>query len=648
MKTRVTSFDVFDTLLTRTWAEPHDLFVALGGRLIHEGIWRGTAGEFATARRDSERAARKDAPNGEIDLAGVHTELARRAGWTADAQRRVIGLELELEADAIRPVREQQTAVAAARQRGESILFLSDMYLPAEFIRAQLVQHGFWQTGDHLFVSHEAGVGKSRGLFVHVRAKLGASFSGWTHFGDHPHSDYSAPARLGICAKLLGRARLSYRERKLRGGGAFATEWRSRLAAASRLARLERPENLNYTEQVRWDVAASVAGPLFWAFTRWSLDQAARNGAQDAYFLARGGQIFLRIAQQLKRPSAVHCRYLLTSRLAFSGAGDRSDVAKLRELAAPNLVQHSVRQALANLALDPETMDLPPCWPRERWDENLEPRERVALADWLLAPERLRLVADALERRGALARRYLRHVGVRPDQSCALIDTGWKGTIQRNIEELLDEPGATGIVHGYYLGLDVRPEVACRGRTTGFTNVFRRLSLRRDTAHLILLEVFARGGEGPLLGFVENGDEVVPLFGPLPEEQRRDAEIFQRAILAFATHAEEYGAWPEHEKIAPVVIDNYLAFFHAPERQEAEAIGAIPHSDQMLEQRHAGLCYPMSVIEAIRACANFRQRPPCWWLAGQAELGPRPIIRIFQTAKRAKWWLKSTLTGEPD
>ena len=121
------------------------------------------------------------------------------------------------------------------------------------------------------------------------------------------------------------------------------------------------------------------------------------------------------------------------------------------------------------------------------------------------------------------------------------------------------------------------------------------------------------------------------------------------AVLAFAARAAEMPEpWPDHAELAPAVIDNYLDFFRAPERAEAAAVATVSHSDQMLEQRHASLCRPMSVREALTACLDYHRRPPCWWLAGQATLGPAPIVRGYQAAKHARWWVRTRLLGEPD
>lgn len=645
------SFDVFDTLLVRTCAEPRDLFVALGQTLQRQGLLRLPPEDFATLRWTAEKKTRTRAPAGEVQLVQIYAELAGQLTWNQAQQTTAMQQEIALEKAGIRPAPGRREIVREARRRCGRVIFLSDMYLPGAVIREWLEDAGFFEQGDELFVSGETGVGKGQGgLFRHVRAQLQSNYKEWTHWGDHPVADAASPKKLGISVCLNQDTRLIRHERSLRGTQRFALPWRSQLAGAARLARLEARPALSVKQRVLWEVGTTVAGPLFWGFTRWCLAEAKNRGIADLYFLARGGQIFWRVASLLQTGHSLRCHYLHTSRLAFAGTFDAGDPARLRQLAAPSLTQHSARQALANLGLEESGLELPARWPRDRWDDNLSVPERVALADWLLSGERLPRVQQALRTRAALAREYLRQAGLeRTGNPAAVVDTGWMGTIQKNMEHLLGDASGPRSLHGFYLGLTPVREFACQGECRAYTNTFRRLSLRRETTHLILLEIMAQGTHGPLLGFHREGGRVEPDFGPFPDAQREDVELFQAAVLAFVWHAEEtVAARMSPAALAPVLIDNYLDFFHHPDELEARILGGIPHADQMLEQRKQTLCREMSLGAVLRSCLDFKHRPPGWWLAGQARLGHAPWLHGYMVAKKLKWMIQSAVTGKPD
>lgn len=131
--------------------------------------------EFARARVDAELAARKLSAWPEVTLEEIYAELARRMRWSAGVSAAAQAAELGLEERSLRAVPEMQRRLATARAEVERVVFVSDMYLPEEFIRRVLAREGLFQAGDGLQVSCEARATKASGaLYDRVRA----SFSG--------------------------------------------------------------------------------------------------------------------------------------------------------------------------------------------------------------------------------------------------------------------------------------------------------------------------------------------------------------------------------------------------------------------------------------------------------------------------------------
>jgi predicted HAD superfamily hydrolase len=654
MSTGTVSFDVFDTLLTRVWAEPRDLFVSLGETLSAAGSSKRDADDFANERREAEARARSKAPSREITIDAIYSELGKRMHWTQSQCHAARATEIKLETEGIRVVPGAREQVDEARSRSDRIVFLSDMYLPSPVIRGWLESAALCRPGDLVIVSGEAGGGKGTGaLFEMARERTAGEFASWTHVGDNPHSDLEAPERLGIAARLEQRVHLSARERILRGTAQFAKPWRSRLAGAARLARIGgRFDGADERTAGLWDIGTSVAGPLFWGYTEWCLKEAEKRGIGDLFFLARGGQIFFRIAHalQARRPIPLRLHYLHTSRLAFAGIADAGDPAYLRRLVSAPLAFHSFQQALANVGVG-AAADLSPPWlPRAEWRRNLDKREREAVADWLLAPERLPRIRAALAERGRLAGAYLRQSGLHAKARIGLVDTGWMGTIQRNVEFLLEAAGCRTETTGFYLGLSPVREFACAGETLAYTNRFGPLPLRRETTHLILLELMAQGTHGPLLGFDEAKGELAPRLGAVDGGTLSETRVLQDAILAFVRCVLDSGGsdrCPERE-LAEAVIGAYRQFFRHPTLREATVLGRMPHANQMLEEYHTQLCPEMTTRDVFRAMRDFHRRPPGWWLYGQAAQGKSALIHSYLALKRVKWWVQVAATGRRD
>jgi predicted HAD superfamily hydrolase len=80
-----------------------------------------------------------------------------------DAER-LQTIEMEEEARLLRPIDGVRYLVERSRTVHGRAVFISDMYLPVEFIQEQLERHGFWHEQDELFVSHAHGCSKRTGL----------------------------------------------------------------------------------------------------------------------------------------------------------------------------------------------------------------------------------------------------------------------------------------------------------------------------------------------------------------------------------------------------------------------------------------------------------------------------------------------------
>src|ERR1700730_11830872 len=95
------TFDVFDTLLTRIWLRPADVF--LHAELLNAQAGRGTAVDRWSARRiAAETRLRQRSSDGEVTLEQIYEELAAELGWSAEDTRGALATEMECELQASR------------------------------------------------------------------------------------------------------------------------------------------------------------------------------------------------------------------------------------------------------------------------------------------------------------------------------------------------------------------------------------------------------------------------------------------------------------------------------------------------------------------------------------------------------------------
>ena len=185
----VVSFDVFDTLIFRPFAQPTDVFYTIGEKM---GIL-----DFKNIRAWAEWDARikcnQKHGHMEITLSDIWENLAEDVGCDA-AEGMRIEQESELALCYANPFMLEVWKQLAAM--GKRIVIVSDMYLPEACIREMVERNGF--TGaENIYVSCEYHKNKASGtLFKLVKQELGDVSV--IHVGDNPHSDQEMAKKYGF------------------------------------------------------------------------------------------------------------------------------------------------------------------------------------------------------------------------------------------------------------------------------------------------------------------------------------------------------------------------------------------------------------------------------------------------------------------
>jgi predicted HAD superfamily hydrolase len=637
MKT-VRSFDVFDTVLTRTFAIPCDLFVAVGEEAQRHGLLRVAPQEFALKRAAAESRARETAPDRETRLTEVYGILAEELRLTAAETERLINLELEAEEAALQPVPGMKERLRAAREAAGSLLFLSDMYLPGTFVERVLAKHNLFQHGDRVYVSGDLRACKASGeLFSRLLAELRVPPGRWVHVGDNQIADDSVPKQLGIVTNPVTQARLNRYEVLARGEEKVAQVWRSRLAAAMRLARLE-GSALPGTQRVIWSTGVDVAGPLLFGFVYWCVRQAAERGIRRLYFIARDGQVLQRIAAEISSGWGfnIECRYLYGSRQAWRVPALTGIGTEELAWATPSDHDLSLENVCARLGLEPRQIAgllREQGFPSYGSSEPLSEHELAAFRKALAQGRVLRLVKQAAEHARPLLIRYLQQEGLLEGVPFALVDLGWAGNLQRWLSQSLSLAGYADAARliGFYYGLRQETSVPPGNVMLVYSSPAgsRRPAWRLQSS--TMLEMFAAADHGSVTGYQARADRVFPTLA----ERENSAVLewglrgLQSAMLSFtrAFVSASGIAQPPTVDMRKVTDRVFELFYRWPHRQEAEAWGAFPFRGQAIENIRGQVVPKWGAGQIMSALLDYRKRPHGWWMEG--TLAARPSLPLW-------------------
>ena len=249
----VLSVDFFDTLITRSVAQPTHVFAVMEQNLItsHGDSWRG----FAVARVEAEQRARhgvaSENEHCDITLDEIGLHLASQLALNASDRDMVMALERETELQLVQAVPFGIEITELARTRGMRVVVVSDNYMPATHLLQMAHRAGYsWITEADIFVSCEHGGLKHNGmLWPVVLSALNVSADSILHVGDDGHADGEVPQSLGIATHVRDTMRTSHRDMI------------NTTPAVLPLSRIE-AHYRNAMDSTHWDVAEVIGGGL--------------------------------------------------------------------------------------------------------------------------------------------------------------------------------------------------------------------------------------------------------------------------------------------------------------------------------------------------------------------------------------------------
>ena len=181
----VISFDLFDTLFYRPYLNPNDLFFHL--ELIHKRPL------YADQRIISEKNTRLLSSKEEITYDQIYDNID-------ESFRDMKDKELSLEFNSILLNQEIKELYDYANSLRKEVIFVSDMYLPVDFIKKILTKFKI-KNYTALYVSSEFKLCKHTGsLFKRVIGDLKYNPGDIFHIGDNKKSDYIIPKKFGMKA----------------------------------------------------------------------------------------------------------------------------------------------------------------------------------------------------------------------------------------------------------------------------------------------------------------------------------------------------------------------------------------------------------------------------------------------------------------
>lgn len=458
------SFDVFDTLITRTVAAPQGIFALMKDRLKKEkGVNKlddYVIDNFFELRIHSEELARKSfsAQNmEEVRLKDIYTAMAVCGCINEKQHHYLCQMEQEIEIANVTGIPENIQRVKKLLAEGEHVILASDMYLSGEIVRRMLVKVDPIFEDIPLYISSEYGKRKTTGnLYRQVQEEEQTVCDEWTHIGDNLFQDIEMAYQLGIKVELSPCVRLTGFEKKLLKDHGNDSQLQLMIGAALRTERQHISEENMVGIKSRiaienieissgpYHIGCRYAAPVLYNYAEWIVGQACKKNIKRLYFIARDGYLIKQIVDVILncKKISIATHYIYGSRRAWRMPSLSREHYNLYQMV---LWSHINRiNTLGELAdvLQIPLQDLYPYLPgtfaRNRQETYISSQELEYIVRRLSSSEEFReFHLQRLQNARELAQQYLIQEVDMTDDDFAFVDVAGGGLTQGCMWELI-------------------------------------------------------------------------------------------------------------------------------------------------------------------------------------------------------------------
>jgi predicted HAD superfamily hydrolase len=547
MKYKLVTFDIFDTLVHRRLRAPVDVFEAVRLSVMQKKVALRKHDILASFTHDRIRAeaearenfAKATGGEGEVNFAEIYDRYEEVSGCGKDLRLLLESAELELEKAFLFASAAGLEMFHEMKLSAEQVGFISDMYLPSDWLSAMLEEKGFEGASQlPIFVSGEYRKSKHRGtLYPEVaRALAVAPSSKWLHIGDNQHSDIAKAREYSISTKFADWAKVDNRR-------LVSDAPQREYFVRSIIDFVQMPQSRHFLPDDEYaSVGYTVFGPLIFGFMMWVIARTKEADLKRLAFIARDGWLPHQLFELLKVQAGlgdVSSSYIHFSRRVGLQIGLKEwDIDQLWA-AFGGKVPRPIEECLATLGYDANSMG--PLLERFGFEVGSPVGEGRRSAAHMLATTTFnRGLRSSSAQREKFKKYFEGHF--LPGEKTGLVDIGWNGNIQRYLISALDSRYMKDQFMGLYLGLhsSAYPNRDRGLVLEGWMSDFGRIPHVQEyllSGGVELLEFALTSDHGTALGFTENNEgNVVPVLEELlPDEAsyREKAMKVQTGIRKF-------------------------------------------------------------------------------------------------------------------
>ncbi len=344
-KSDIISFDIFDTLLLRSYLNPNDVFAAIAEKYNTPDFYENRVNAEPAAMRDLLSADKDD-----VTLDEIYNYMPKK-------HQKFKEIEAEFESQHLFANTEMLDILNYALSLGKQIIIASDMYLPYETLYKTLVRE--LNTDKFtLYVSCEYGKRKHTGnLFKHILSDTGIKPSKILHIGDNYESDYKIPHKLGLKSYHYKKPIDTFtKDVRVQEFLKIHNSLQGRTFIASLFVMLQKYNKTDYWS----NLAFMYGGPLAYNYCKMIINAVKEQNISDIAFVARDGYTLQKIFDIINTDKNVSSHYVyaprFTNTLAYLDFGVPEVIEERKNVLLKFLVDNGFAKPSDDIKQHTETL----------------------------------------------------------------------------------------------------------------------------------------------------------------------------------------------------------------------------------------------------------------------------------------------------
>ncbi|MFC0213243.1 HAD family hydrolase [Paenibacillus chartarius] len=451
-KYKIVSFDIFDTVILRYFAEPSDVFEALSRK---DEVLK-IVGNFKDVRIQAESSARNKVWNSkkltEVTLDEIYDELKLTLKIDDEEVQLLKQMEIDFEIHTCTRNEYIYSFYQKCLQQNVRVVFTSDMYLSLEVIKNILESNGY-TSYEEIYLSSELKKTKSTSeLFKHMISSTGVSANEVLHIGDNYHSDVEMAKNCGIDSIYYQKTSEYFSA----NNRTIPKDLSNNLEFSMMLGLINKKLYANRSNQAAsfwYRFGYQYVGILYYGFTEWLFNHV-NNKFNKVYFLSRDGYIMKKAFDLVANQTTIKSHYMYASRRALNIAA----ITKLDQNTMDFLKSGTSRLKVADfvkrIGVNPQDVinEIREVGFNDIHDFIITGTDYYKLEQlFYYINQKIKKVAK--EERDLLLK-YLEQIDFvgKEDEHIAIVDIGWHGSLQLSLQNLLNIISNKNKITGFYLG----------------------------------------------------------------------------------------------------------------------------------------------------------------------------------------------------